>query len=286
MSFILSISTRTVKSDSSRLPELFQWHTQALEICDIACLADLDYLVSKSLRLGLKMGLHTPLLRTDDVRGLLWRGETAWYELERNLGTAVQKKMAYVLVPFPYFWDSGGRNVGFHHLRSSVARIKRLEQEYGVTVVCKPQLGPRRDPSAFVFLWAISQQELTDWDLSLCIDVGELYLASHGLRTKWEGLFCHLAPWCTVTHLHHVWKGGTRHYWTPVSGNGNVPIEQMLCLLDSTNRDIYAVLEHHPHRTGSKSEVAKGIDWLLQNSGPWLEREDYDTWNGKYTKVR
>ncbi len=286
MAFILSFSSRNVGSDSIRLPELFQWHTQALEIGDIACLADLDYLVGKCRRTNLELGLHTPLFRTDDRHGLLLNGEAAWDELERNLSMAADNELSYVLVHFPYLWDTGGRNVGPHRLRESVARIKWLEEEYGVKVVCEPKLGPRKDPSAFVLLWSVSQQELIEWDLSLCLDVGDIHLACRNLRGQWERLFSHLAPWCDVVHLHHVWAGGTRHYWTPVSENGNVPIKDMLSVLRSMDRDIYAVLEHTPHRTGSHLEVTKGIDWLLQNSGPWKGRDGHDTWNGKYTQVR
>ncbi|HHW25958.1 MAG TPA: hypothetical protein GXX23_01305 [Firmicutes bacterium] len=287
MAFILSISGSTVRSESKRLPELFQWHTQGMEVGDFASTRDLDYIVSKCKKCSVKLGLHTPLLRTDDRHGLLWDSSTtAWDELRRNLEFARDHEIAYVLVHFPYIWDKGGRNLGVEGVRSAVHRLKRLEEWSGVPIVCEPKLGPNRDPSVFMLLWSIGKQELRQWDISFALDVGDIYLASQKLRGRWEPLFSHLAPWCSVIHLHNVWAGGRQYYWTPVSPRGNVPVDKMMAYLDSENKDIYAVLQHNPHRSGGREEVGEGINWLLQNAGPWKDREGYDTWDGKYTRVK
>jgi hypothetical protein len=286
MAFILSISGSTVLSQSKRLPELFQWHTQAIEMGDLASPRDLDYIISKVNKCSLDLGIHTPLLKTDDRHGLLWNSSTsAWDELHRNLDFAARHNLAYVLVHFPFIWDKAGRNLGVDGVRTAVHRLKRLEEMSGVPIVCEPKLGPNRDPAAFMLLWTIGRQELREWDVSFALDVGDIYLACQKLRGSWERLFGHLAPWCKVIHLHNVWAGGRRYYWTPVSARGNVPVEQMLAYLDSESKDIYAVLEHTPHRSGSKEEVGKGINWLLQHAGPWKDREGYDTWDGKYCQV-
>lgn len=287
MAFILSISGSTVLSESKRLPELFQWHTQALEVGNFASPRDLNYIISKCKKCSMELGLHAPILRTDDHHGLLWNGwAPAWEELRRNLDFAARHAVAYVLVHFPYVWDKGGQNIGVENLRPAVHRLKRLEEWSGIPIVCEPKLGPSRDPSVFMSLWALAREELRQWDVSFALDVGDIYLASRKLRCSWEGLFCHLAPWCKVIHLHNVWAGGRRYYWTPVSERGNVPVEQMMGYLDSENKDIYAVLEHTPHRSGGSQEVGEGINWLLQHAGPWKGRDGHETWNGRYMQVK
>ncbi len=269
MSFIFSLSSTNVGSDSKRLPEMFKWRARAIEVSNMASHEDLSYLIDTAHQNGVDIGLKTPLFRTDDSKGLLWDSETAWYELERNLHVASRNKFSYVQVRFPYFCDSKGHSIGFDRIRDSVARLSDLQQRYGVKIVCNPKLGPHLNSTSLLVLWAISEQELSRWNLSFCLDFGDIYLAFQHRPCMCKELVSHLSPWCSVVHLHHVWKGGTRYYWTPVSAQGNVPIKEMLGCLDSENRDIYAVLELSPHRTGDPSKVAEGITWLFKNTGPW-----------------
>jgi sugar phosphate isomerase/epimerase len=286
MAFIFSISGSTVASESERLRELFKWYPQAIEIGDIKVPGDFEAVVQNCKRQGIRLGVHSPLYSIDDRYGLL-RGEpAAWDELQRNLERARAEGFAYVTVHFPYVWDQSGKNLGVHQVREFVPRIKRLERAYGVPVVCEPKLGPRRDPAAFVMLWTLSKQELLQWDLSLCLDVGDLYLAAKSLRSSYEDMVAHLAPWCHVVHLHHVWTGGTRYYWTPVEEHGNVPILETLEILGGIGSDIFAVIQHTPHRVRDNDQVAKGINWLLSNTGPWKYREGISTYDGKYRCVK
>lgn len=286
MAFVFSVSGSTVLSESDRLKELYEWHPQAIEIGDLKVRGDFDAVLYNCRRLGIRLGIHSPLFSVDDRYGLL-RGDTkAWDELQRNLDTAQSEGIAYVLVHFPYVWDQAGNNLGIERIRAMIPRIKRLERAYGVPVVCEPKLGPRRDPAALVLLWAISRQELMQWDLSFCLDVGDIYLASKSLRSSYEDMVSHLAPWCLVVHLHNVWVGGTRYYWTPVEEGGNVPILRTLEILDGAGSDIFAVIEHTPHRAVDNDQVARGINWLLSCSGPWKHREGISTFDGKYRCVK
>ncbi len=276
MAFIFSFSSSNVGSDSKRLSEMFQWRAQAIEVSNLASVDDLNYLADMARINGLVVGLKTPLFRTDDAKGLLWESETPWDELERNLRIAEGNRFAYVLARFPYLWDSKGRHFGLDRIRNAVVRIKDLEQRYGVKIVCNPKLGPKLSSTSFLVLWAISKEELGQWSLSFCLEFGDIYLALQHDRCLCKKLVSHLAPWCSVVHLHHVWKGGTRYYWTPVSAHGNVPIKEMLGCLDSTKKDIYAVFEHAPHRTGDPAAVREGIAWLQQNTGPWKNADVSD----------
>lgn len=286
MAFVFSVSGSTVASESGRLNELYRWHPQAIEIGDIKVHSDFDAVVQNCKRYGLRLGIHSPLYSVDDRYGLLRGDRTAWDELQRNLDTARLDGISYVLVHFPYVWDQAGNNLGIDQVREIIPRIKRLERASGVPVVCEPKLGPRRDPAAFVLLWAINRQELMQWDLSFCLDVGDLYLASKSLRSSYEDMVAHLAPWCHVVHLHNVWAGGTRYYWTPVEEGGNVPILRTLEILGGTGCDIFTVIEHTPHRVIDNNQVEKGINWLLANSGPWKYRDGISTFDGKYRCVR
>ncbi len=287
MAFILSVSSRTVLSVPEKLHELFLWHTQAIEIGNLVNDSDFDYMVEKCNRLAISLGLHTPVYASDEGSSLLWEDTKAWDELRRNLEAAIAKGIVYVVVHFPYVWDRLHRNLGIDCFRAAIPKIKELESWAGVPVVCEPQLGPNRDPTAFTILWSIGHQELQQWGLSLALDLGDIYLACRRLRVEWKPLLTHLAPWCRVAYIHHVWGGGRHYYWMPVASQGNVPIEPMLgCLGALAEHDIYAVLEHHPHRSGSVEQIGKGINWLLQHVGPWKGRGDNLTWDGKYRAVR
>lgn len=286
MAFILSISGSTVLSESERLGELFRWHTQAIEIGDLRSVRDFDSVLQNCRRFGIRLGIHTPLYSVDDRRGLLRDSGPAWDELQRNLEIARKEGIAYVLIHFPYVWDKDGNNLGIDQIREAIPRLKRLERAYGVPLVCEPKLGPRKDPAVFVLLWAINRQELLQWDLSFCLDVGDIFIASRALRSSYEDMVTHLAPWCQIVHLHHVWTAGQRYYWTPVEQDGNVPILRTLEILGGTCCDMFVVLEHMPHRVRDKEQVANGLNWLLKNAGPWKDREGVQTWDGKYTGVR
>lgn len=286
MAFIFSISSSTVGSESERLRELFSWHPQAIEIGDIKVPGDFEVLVENCRRQGIKLGIHSPLYAIDDRYGLLREEPAPWQELQRNLERARRDNLAYVTVHFPYVWDQAGRNLGFDQVREYIPRLKRLERAYGIPIVCEPKLGPKKDPAAFLMLWSVSKQELLQWDLSLCLDVGDLYLAAKSLRSSYEEMVAHLAPWCYVVHLHHVWSGGTRYYWTPVEEHGNVPILRTLDILGGIGSDIFAVIQHNPHRVKNNDQVASGINWLLSNTGPWKYREGICTYDGKYRCVK
>lgn len=286
MAFIFSISGSTVLSESQRLKEMYRWHPQAIEIGDIKAPGDFDSVVHNCRRLGIRLGIHSPLYAVDDRYGLLRGERRAWDELQRNLEFARAEGLSYVLVHFPYVWDQSGNNLGVDQVRETIPRIKRLERAYGIPVVCEPKLGPKRDPAAFLMLWSISRQELMQWDLSFCLDTGDIYLASRSLRASYEEMTSHFAPWCHVVHLHNVWTGGTRYYWTPVGEGGNVPILRTLEILGGTGSDIFAVLEHTPHRVIDNEQVERGINWLLQNSGPWKYREGLSTFDAKYRCVK
>lgn len=286
MAFIFSISGSTVASESERLRELFKWHPQAIEIGDIRVPGDFDALVEACRRQGVKLGIHSPLYGVDDRYGLLRDEPAAWQELQRNLEIARREGVAYVTVHFPYLWDETGRNLGFGRVRECIPSIKRLERAYGVPIVCEPKLGPKKDPAAFLMFLSVSKQELLQWDLSLCLDVGDIYLAAKVLRISYEEIVTHLAPWCYVVHLHHVWAGGTKYYWMPVAEHGNVPILRTLEILGGTGSDIFAVFQHSPHRVRSDEQVADGINWLLSKAGPWKHREGICTYDGRYRCVK
>lgn len=287
LSFILSISGSTVLSESERLGDLFRWHTQAIEIGSLKSPHDLECVLQNCRRFGLKLGIHSPLYAVDDRCGLLWDNGPAWDELNRNLEMARDQGVSYIVVHFPWVWDKDGSHLGIERIRETIPRLKRLERTHGVPVVCEPKLGPRRDPSALVLLWAVNRQELLQWDLSFCLDVGDIYMASRALRASYEDMVAHLAPWCHVVHLHNVWMSGPHYYWTPVEQGGNVPILRTLEILGGTCSDIVAVIEHTPHRVRDNEQVGDGLNWLLQNAGPWKGREGIPkTWDGKYTRVR
>ncbi len=287
MAFVLSISGSTVLSESEQLKELFRWHTQAVEIGDLTSPNDLTTVIENCRRFGIQLGIHTPLFSIDDRRGLLWPDSPAWEELQRNLDMARRENLSYVLVHFPYVWDKQGSHLGVDQFRTIIPQLKRLERSSGIPIVCEPKLGPRRDPSAFTALWAISAQELLHWDLSFCLDVGDIFLASRVLHSSYEGMVSHLAPWCHVVHLHQVWFGGQRYFWTPVGENGPVPILRTLEILGGAGSDIFAVLEHTPHRVRDTAEVEEGINWLLRNSGQWRDREGLPpVYDGKYRGIR
>lgn len=287
MAFVLSISGSTVLSESEKLRDLFKWHTQAIEIGDLKSPHDLTCMIENCRRFGVRLGLHTPVFAIDDRRGLLWNDSPAWDELQRNLDIARREGLEYVLVHFPYVWDREGHNVGIDQVRAIIPRLKRLERASGIPVVCEPKLGPRKDPSAFTMLWAINRQELLQWDLSFCLDVGDLYIASRALRSSYEDMVAHIAPWCHVIHLHHVWQGGLRYFWTPVEQDGCVPILRTLEILGGTGCDIFAVLEHTPHRVRDNAQVEEGLNWLLRSAGPWKDREGLPpVYDGKYRGVR
>lgn len=290
MGFILSVSSDTVDSSSQRLPELFNWQTQAIEIGSLSYGGDLEFLMDRCNRSGLKVGFHCPLYLLDSRYGFLLDDGTACDELRRTCRLAEDWGVSYVVVHFPYMWDTSGRNLGMKRVRKGLETIKALEELHEVPIICEPKLGPRKDPSAFILLMAISETELAQWNLSLCLDVGDIYLACRWLKYKYKDMISHLAPWCRVVHLHHVWLGGRRYYWSPVAGQGNVPISDTMEILRSVPADIYAVLQHCPHRTGSRESVADGISWLLENTGPWLGREEAGrgkrTQNEKYALGR
>lgn len=288
MAFVFSVSGSTIVSETERLHELFKWNSQAIEIGDMKRRDDFDDLVSRCHRFGIALGIHSPLFVLDDRRGLLWdENNYAWEELERNLEIAAREGLDYVLVHFPYIWDKTGHNLGANKVRETIPRLKRMELASGVPIVCEPKLGPKKDPSAFMMLLSVSRVELSQWELSLCLDVGDIFFACRGLHSSYEQMITHLAPWCRVVHLHQVWFGGTKYFWTPVERDGCVPILKTLEILGKQDRDIYAVIEHTPHRVLCESQVETGVNWLLQNAGPWKGREGLPpTFDGKYKAVR
>ncbi len=287
MAFVFSVSGSTVLSERQRLRELFRWHSQAIEIGDLLTPDDLNYILRRCRKFGVGLGIHSPLYTVDDRHGLLWEKGYAWDELERNLQTARAEDLDYVLVHFPYVWDEKNMNVGIDKVRAMVPRMKQLERDSGIPIICEPKLGPKKDPTAFTMLRTITKQELSEWELSFCLDVGDIFLACRTLRSCYEDIIAHLAPWCRVVHLHQVWFGGTKYFWTPVEQDGCVPILRTMEILGKNGSDIHAVIEHTPHRVRNAAQVEEGINWLLRSTGPWKDRENVPPlFDGKFRRVR
>ena len=148
MAFIFSISGSTVLSESQRLKEMYRWHPQAIEIGDIKAPGDFDSVVHNCRRLGIRLGIHSPLYAVDDRYGLLRGERRAWDELQRNLEFARAEGLSYVLVHFPYVWDQSGNNLGVDQVRETIPRIKRRACLRD-SVVCEPKLGPKRTRQPF-----------------------------------------------------------------------------------------------------------------------------------------
>lgn len=289
MALILSISTNTAPSEPTSLCQLFLWHAQALEIGTMRSIHDYTYLLNKCRITGTKTALHPPFLRVDDRFGLLWGDDTPWMELERNLLLASMDSHEYIIVNFPYFWSKSKRKIEGDLEKLVIGacrRIRALSADYGVPVIIRPIVGPDQNPHAFLFLNSKGHKFIDSLGLDICIDVGHVFLAARKLEIEYLDLIELLAPRCSVIHLHHVWLGGKRVFWTPVEKYGNVPILQTLRLLERSKRDIYAVLAHDYEKVIDKRQVEDGLNWLLNSTGPWKDRGIYPSYDGKYKGVR
>jgi hypothetical protein len=288
MALILSISSDTVDSHSSHLPQLFSWHTQAIELGNLRSIHDYIYISDTCKRVNVSLGIHSPFMSIDDRYGLLWGTTYPWQELERNLVLAQKDKLSYVIVHFPYIWDAS-RNLYTDNLSERVIeaaiKMRELVERYQVPIVCEPILGPNKDPRAFSFLMHQGTKFIEKCSLKLCIDLGYIYLAARRLSINALDIVNVFSPFCLVMHLHHVWHGGRKYFWTPVAKQGNVPLLEAIKLVDPSSRDIYAVLEHTPHRIINRKQVVNGLNWLLNSTGPWKGRDNYPTYDGKYKRI-
>lgn len=272
MGFILSISSDTIDSKRQRPLDLFKWQTAAVEIGHLGYNGDFELLMNAAKQSGVRVGLHCPLYILDSRYGLLYDDGEALDELHRTCALAQEWGAEYVICHFPYIWDESGNYLPLHSIRRGLQALKECERTYNVPVVCEPKLGPAKDPSAFVVLMTICEMHRATWrDLSLCLDVGDIYLACKRLKYPYIDMISLFAPRCKVVHLHHVWQGGRKYYWAPIAKQGNVPLLETMKVLP-TEPDIFAVLQHTPHRTGIRDNVGAQIDWLLENSGPWTGR--------------
>lgn len=263
MPFTLSISGSTILSASDRLAELFTHGSSAIEVGLFAGEADYAYLRHACRQRNLPIGIHSPLYREGNRIGLLCGDESLWDELEQELATGRRDGWAYLLVHLQYR-QREPVDTAMAAIRSAALRAAALSRRYGVPLVLEPKLGEGRDHSLLLQLHQLPMAELASWGLPWCLDVGDIYLACQQSGLPYEQLVSHLAPLVQVVHLHDVVIAGEQYFWTPVTGQDAVPIAETLALLRPFDREVFAVLEHTPHRVASGQQVREGIAWLRQ----------------------
>lgn len=268
MPLALSVSGSTILSARERLDELFTWGTSAIEAGGFDTMDDLRYVVQQCRDRGIQFGLHTPSLRHRNRHGLLYGEEDAWSELQEDLELAWREGFAYVLIHFPFFREPMPYHEALSRIRNAVGRMHEINRHH-VRIVAEPKLGPKRDPFGISVLLNTAGDEISDWKMDWCIDVGDLYMACETLGYQYEEHVKHLAQFAKVTHLHHVEKDDDHYYWTPVTSDGCVPIAHTLEMLARNPWDTYVVLEHTPHRARDQHQVLDGIEWLIRTGQYW-----------------
>lgn len=173
MSFVISVSGSTILSDSRRLPELFSWGCEAVEIGFLADEQDYLYVLGECRARGMQMAIHSPVHQDGNRLGLLVDQPSAWEALEQELSLAQRDGLAYVLVHLQCVQTPQPDGV-LDVIRSAATRLAALSRTYSIPVVIEPKLGPARDHSLFSLLHSLPLSELRSWGLSWCLDVGDI----------------------------------------------------------------------------------------------------------------
>ncbi|KHE67534.1 TIM barrel protein [Halobacillus sp. BBL2006] len=266
MKHVLGMSGSTILSDPNQFSKLFKWGLPHIEIGEFPDRESFLTFYKMAKEKGMSFGVHSPLIRGESKYDLIdevvMTPQQARANFEKEVSELASLGAEYILVHFPYFKTS---NIDSPKIKieEGLQFLSRLQEEYGIPIVCEPKLGPRQSPHNIVLLHEHGLNLWKKYGLYICIDLGDYFMAT---KDQWEEYIRPLLPFTKVVHLHHVKYVEDGYFWVPAhpdfeNSTQHFTLEQCLRLVES-GAGKYFIFEHTPHTSPSDSFVEAGIRWI------------------------
>ncbi|WP_242057492.1 sugar phosphate isomerase/epimerase family protein [Halobacillus yeomjeoni] len=264
---MIGISGSTIMSDPNQLEELFNHDLPHIEIGEFPNEMEAERFFTLAREYGKSFGIHSPLTREgskyDLIDEIKMPPQKARVLFEREVFKMAKKGAAYVLVHFPYFKNK----VSFFEgdIYDGLRFLNHLQNKYGIRIVCEPKLGPAQSPHNIQYLHDCYASFWQDFDLSICLDIGDYRMAA---GDQWEKYITRLLPHIKVVHLHNVEYKEDGYFWVPLhpqfeQNDQHYDMKPCIDLLNQ-GESKYFIFEHTPHTRPTPEVVSEGIHWVNQ----------------------
>ncbi len=264
LAFTYAVSGSTILSNPERFQDLFWNGIEHIEIGEFSKEEDFQLFLKICNKYRARFGVHSPLFRQDSKYDLLekvvHKPAFAWKRLEEEAERLSKLGAEYLLVHFPYFKEEIDGDPDAL-IEEGLQKLSRIQKQYQLPIVCEPKLGLNRSTAGIEYLHQFSEKTWSEYDLKLCIDIGDYLMAKGDLALeyiqKWEN---HIA----VAHIHNVTYQGEKYIWTPVHPSYEDELYALAPLLSylAGMDGLRFVFEHTPHTNSSASFVKEGFEWV------------------------
>lgn len=269
MSHNIGLSGSIIMSDPEKLHLLFEKenvnHIEIGEFNDEGSFNQFLEMLNKS---NMTFGLHSPLYRNQSKYDLLekvqYEPEKSWEQFENEVKYMSELGSEYILVHFPYFKEEKEIDTA-ETIEKGLERLHRLQEKYGILIVCEPKLGHYRSTFGINVLDSFPVDVWERYGIKLCIDIGD-YLMATG-----DEALSYIEKWkkhIKVVHLHNVEFHNDVYIWVPVhpsheNDNVHFKVKDLIAKL-AMSQDVFFIFEHTPHSKPTDAFVNEGIDWVRE----------------------
>lgn len=267
---LFGVSGSTILSDPAQYESLFWDGIDTIEIGEFPDEEAFRGFLALTRKNQIPYGVHSPLVRSgskyDLIMHVQMEPDTAWVLLEQEMKQLSNLGAQYVLVHFPYFKEHVPETIDVNEMiEDGLYKLHRLQEKYGMPIVCEPKLGLNRSPAGIEYLHRFPLEIWRKYKLKLCIDVGD-YLMATG-----EQALTYIAKWkehIKIIHLHNVDYVNDKYVWIPIhpshEQNGiQYKLANIIEFLASCEDTVF-VFEHTPHSNPSDEFVQCGYQWVRE----------------------
>ena len=259
----LGMSGSTILSDPDLFEHLFQQGCTHVEIGEFPDQTAFERFLDMAEYHHVTFGVHSPLIRGgskyDLIDSVMYPVEKAREQFEQEVNYLSTVGAEYVLVHFPYFKHPVSYSTT-NVIEEGLGFLSRLQEKYGLPIVCEPKLGQHRSPCGIHYLHEFPKTFWNEYGLEICIDLGDYRMAT---EDEWKTYIEPLLPFTRVVHMHNVQLKQEGYIWTLMHprAEGVFDMQPMIEYLASQEA-VFFVFEHTPHTNPTPIEVTEAIKWV------------------------
>jgi len=147
-------------------------------------------------------------------------------------------------------------------IQNGLERLTRLQEKYGLPIICEPKLGINKSPAGIQYF---RESSIESWkNIGICIDIGDFLMAIG------DNILDYLEKWSDfikVVHLHNVeFNKDHKYWWIPVHPSHETDgihyrLEEIIRFLARSHSKTF-IFEHTPHGEPSPEFVQQGYAWV------------------------